>query len=437
MATKITGNTYPVKEQLKALGGKWNSGEKCWEVPDDKAAEARALVSPTPIYNSPPPLDLGTAGPDELAAKFGRVAVAAAKVGSYTGYGKTPDADGTVHHAKKSGKRILQVAHGKPRYYSRDMLDDFDMFNDQPGYQYQWDGVEVEPTGEEAAADAQAAAAKAEAERLKQEAADRAKAEREAADRAFAAAIEGLELTTVAPAESTDTDETLPTGDHRAIKVLLPDGRACWRRSWSSHDDSRTYWYLPADVAAAARLAWAREHGITPEGATEWLARYDGCEGTDLYRAVVAAVEADPVAADELRRWAAAKAEADRAEARAKEEEDLGRYAGFALEALGLREPRDEYTRKQWAAKVHPLTPEVLASWELRTGPGFEAYVEGRMARKWPTLPGAVLVLRLRPAAFAKPSPRSKKPSPAEALPAELKLHNYCTAALLIERSDS
>lgn len=41
---RISGNTYPVKEQIKALGGRWNKSANCWEVPDDKAEEAQALV---------------------------------------------------------------------------------------------------------------------------------------------------------------------------------------------------------------------------------------------------------------------------------------------------------------------------------------------------------------------------------------------------------
>ena len=40
----ITGNTYPVKDQLRALGGRWDPGTKGWRVPAAKAAEARALV---------------------------------------------------------------------------------------------------------------------------------------------------------------------------------------------------------------------------------------------------------------------------------------------------------------------------------------------------------------------------------------------------------
>lgn len=48
----ITGNTYPVKEKLKAMGGRWNADERGWEVPDDKAAEAQAIVAGAPAKSS-------------------------------------------------------------------------------------------------------------------------------------------------------------------------------------------------------------------------------------------------------------------------------------------------------------------------------------------------------------------------------------------------
>ena len=41
----ITGNTYPVKEKLKALGGTWNSAAQGWNVPDNHAEAARAIVA--------------------------------------------------------------------------------------------------------------------------------------------------------------------------------------------------------------------------------------------------------------------------------------------------------------------------------------------------------------------------------------------------------
>lgn len=50
----ITGNTYPVKDQIKAMGGKWDAASKSWMVPDDKAEQARALVGASPTKSQHP-----------------------------------------------------------------------------------------------------------------------------------------------------------------------------------------------------------------------------------------------------------------------------------------------------------------------------------------------------------------------------------------------
>lgn len=44
----VTGNTYPVKDSIKALGGRWDSNAKGWRVPADKAPQAQALVAGAP-----------------------------------------------------------------------------------------------------------------------------------------------------------------------------------------------------------------------------------------------------------------------------------------------------------------------------------------------------------------------------------------------------
>jgi len=44
----VTGNTFPVKEQIKALGGRWDGRNKCWNVPDEKFDAAMALVASAP-----------------------------------------------------------------------------------------------------------------------------------------------------------------------------------------------------------------------------------------------------------------------------------------------------------------------------------------------------------------------------------------------------
>ena len=41
----ITGNTYPVKEQLKSLGARWNADAKCWMVAESQAIRAREIVA--------------------------------------------------------------------------------------------------------------------------------------------------------------------------------------------------------------------------------------------------------------------------------------------------------------------------------------------------------------------------------------------------------
>lgn len=40
----VTGNTFPVKDELKKLGGAWDSLNKGWLVPENRSAEARFLV---------------------------------------------------------------------------------------------------------------------------------------------------------------------------------------------------------------------------------------------------------------------------------------------------------------------------------------------------------------------------------------------------------
>lgn len=41
----VTGNTYPVKDALKALGATWDAQRKGWLVPASVAPKARALVA--------------------------------------------------------------------------------------------------------------------------------------------------------------------------------------------------------------------------------------------------------------------------------------------------------------------------------------------------------------------------------------------------------
>lgn len=47
----IRGRTYPVKDAIKALGGRWDADARCWRVPESKEAEARALVAGPPAVD--------------------------------------------------------------------------------------------------------------------------------------------------------------------------------------------------------------------------------------------------------------------------------------------------------------------------------------------------------------------------------------------------
>lgn len=46
--TTITGNTYPVRRQLAALGGHWNEAKQGWDMPDHQVAAAQQLVASAP-----------------------------------------------------------------------------------------------------------------------------------------------------------------------------------------------------------------------------------------------------------------------------------------------------------------------------------------------------------------------------------------------------
>ncbi len=50
----LTGNTYPVKDELKALGSKWDKAQKGWMVPIDKWDEAMEIMDNAPISTPRP-----------------------------------------------------------------------------------------------------------------------------------------------------------------------------------------------------------------------------------------------------------------------------------------------------------------------------------------------------------------------------------------------
>lgn len=159
---RVTGNTYPVREQIKSLGCVWGKTEKCWFAPDaDTQAKALAIVG-KPVYNSPPPQDNGPVDVKAEAAKRGRVALNEVSVSFRRETMKGGDETGELFWGKhkKVRNRYLVVRSSRPRYFSRDMLEDFDMFDIDPGWYCDCDCVAVEPTPDEIKNDPAVAKAK-------------------------------------------------------------------------------------------------------------------------------------------------------------------------------------------------------------------------------------------------------------------------------------
>lgn len=48
----VKGNTFPVKDRLKALGATWDANAKVWMIESTKAQEAANIVANTPV-NTP------------------------------------------------------------------------------------------------------------------------------------------------------------------------------------------------------------------------------------------------------------------------------------------------------------------------------------------------------------------------------------------------
>lgn len=313
---RVTGNTYPHKDAIRDLGCAWDANSKCWFAPTKEAqTKAQAAVDGT-LWNSPPPVDTtGDESAESLAAKFGRTAVAGAEPKQFSVYGlwkgENGDLDGTIHTV--NGVRYVQVARTQRRYLSRDWLDDMDMFDCEVGGSYQWTGVAVEPTAEEAAEDKAESDAKAKAIADKAAAVAKAKAESEAKLAQWEEAKADLVETLSMDGFRMYTGKQIKFSESAIAKEFTCDGVTGWQYDSYGYDDDRTYFYLPKAQADAAMLTQAMASGITKQTAIEWMAEYSGCHGADLYRFIA---EATGELSDKLdsaaKQIAAAKAEEKR-----------------------------------------------------------------------------------------------------------------------------
>ena len=168
---EIRGNTYPVKDQLRSLGCRWNPAGKCWMATPAIADAARKIVGVTPVYNSPPPPDLGPVDVVAEAAKYHRTPIDGAKATPFRrGSSKGENHLGETFWGKSHGvrNRYLVVRQARPNYLSRDWLEDMDMFSTKPGWYCSVEAIAVVPTADEIANDPAVAKAKAEARKKRQ-----------------------------------------------------------------------------------------------------------------------------------------------------------------------------------------------------------------------------------------------------------------------------
>lgn len=280
-------------------------GEKIeWQ----KGAGATHLkcVGKTPVtLNSPPPPSLITPSTDlaALAQRYGHTLRGEPRTYVYTcrvRKGQSLKKVGDTFTWPKAGK-MLVIATTRPTFYSADDMEDMDIFDHQgSGLYYDITTLAIEPTAEE----------KAEAERTKAQQVEqeqRKKAEHERINKRLAelttppegwTAIDGAELVaeiTIAdehfverplpvPPESEwkKLDEEHDTSALQRYAVLYQAGpyRVCKHGNW---DDWRQMVMIPPDLVDSYISAVVKCRGITLAEAREWLEKYRGCVGTEIY----------------------------------------------------------------------------------------------------------------------------------------------------------
>lgn len=122
----ITGNTYPVKDQLRKLGGRWNGLARGWDVPADRAEEARALVvghGPKPVATAPK-ADVNWS--DEQRAIFAWFASGQGNllVQARAGTGKTTTIKEAFSHAPEQGQLLYAVFNKKNQREAEEKITD-------------------------------------------------------------------------------------------------------------------------------------------------------------------------------------------------------------------------------------------------------------------------------------------------------------------------
>jgi hypothetical protein len=201
--------------------------------------------------------------------------------------GDEGDEVGRVRYLKSQGVRIPVVVVGYETGYCNEDGLSFGLPMDEGYYTTSW---YRDATEEEATDLASREAAKISA---KETAARAAKEALEAAEKAARAPLEGLiRSDSLATPKGTRTSVGNFKNDYSqnvsVTKIELEDGRVVYHEGVYMYDDSRDYIWATQEVLASLYEERLAEHPISLEEAQEYLTKYSGCCGADIYKYVVA-----------------------------------------------------------------------------------------------------------------------------------------------------
>jgi len=164
---------------------------------------------------------------------------------------------------------------------------------------YCLDHARCKANKEEAKVARQKAAEEAKVKAAEKKAADEAEAAAYKAARAVADGMVSVSCEMADPSKLVRVREVARdnSGSYKlTLSEFTYNGVTIYREDANSHDDWRTYWLVPPAIAKEACLAYAAKVGITAEKARDWMSKYSGCMGAEIYQAVIDAEVQNPLA---------------------------------------------------------------------------------------------------------------------------------------------
>jgi len=289
----ITGNTFPVKEQLKDLGGRWDPVAKGWRVPEKNAARAQALVSGPTRYADPAPRkEAPRPAPRPRAPAYRGPAPGEISIERRARGGRAERYSvGDVVYMPK------ETAGGGPKgHYWTVTHQGFSRADEDMGDYDDKAWAYVRPATD---AEASGPATRRENTEAKEAGTKKGVAFAEADEAATVAhLISAYKLVrTELPVPETDRKGAVWTligkrGDTSTWQISLPDGRQAINQTSVGYDDHRSLFSVPRDIAERAVLGWLAKQAaagqeVTTEAARDWLSKYDGASGSEVYRLVL------------------------------------------------------------------------------------------------------------------------------------------------------